>query len=130
MQFSISQGNIATTAADCIVVNLFEGVEAPGGATGSVDAALGGAIRNLIAAGDFDGKTGATALLYTDGKLPAPRVLVVGLGKAEKFDLHAARKAAATAYKALAKLKGVKHFATIVHGGPAPPPAGAVRRGP
>ncbi|MCL4830469.1 MAG: leucyl aminopeptidase [Caldilinea sp.] len=116
MQFSISQGNIATTAADCIVVNLFEGVEAPGGATGAVDAALGGAIRNLIAAGDFDGKAGATALLYTNGKLPAPRVLIVGLGKAEKFDAHGARKAAAAAYKALAKLKGVKQFATIVHG--------------
>jgi len=116
MQFSISQGNIVATAADCIVVNLFEGVELPGGATGAVDAALGGAIRSLIAAGDFDGKAGATALLYTDGKLPAPRVLVVGLGKAEKFDLHAARKAAATATKTLSKLKGVKHFATIVHG--------------
>lgn len=116
MQFSVTQGNIATTAADCIVVNLFEGVASPGGATGAVDAALGGAIRNLIAAGDFDGKAGATALLYTDGKLPAPRVLVVGLGKAEKFDTHGARKAAAAACKALAKLKGVKHVATIVHG--------------
>ncbi|MFN3334964.1 MAG: leucyl aminopeptidase, partial [Caldilinea sp.] len=62
MQFSVTQGNIATTAADCIVVNLFEGVASPGGATGAVDAALGGAIRNLIAAGDFDGKAGATAL--------------------------------------------------------------------
>lgn len=116
MQFSITQGNIATTAVDCIVVNLFEGVRLPGGATGAVDAALGGAIRRLIAAGDFDGKAGATALLYTDGKLPALRILVVGLGKAEKFDVHGVRKAAAAAYKALAKLKGVKQFATIVHG--------------
>ncbi len=116
MQFTITQGNIATTAVDCIVVNLFEGVEVPGGATGAVDAALGGAIRSLIAAGDFDGKMGATALLYTNGKLPALRVLIVGLGKAEKFDLHAARKAAAAATKAISKVKGVKHFATIVHG--------------
>jgi leucyl aminopeptidase len=43
-------------------------------------------------------------------------VLVVGLGAAEKFDLHAARKAAAAAAKALGKLSGVKHAATIVHG--------------
>ncbi|MFO7632568.1 MAG: leucyl aminopeptidase, partial [Caldilinea sp.] len=116
MQFSITQGNITDLAVDCIVVNLFEGVETPGGATGAVDQALGGMIRSLIAAGDFDGKAGATALLYTDGKAPAARVLVVGLGKSEKFDAQAARKAAATAYKALSKLKGVKHFATIVHG--------------
>ena len=47
---------------------------------------------------------------------PAARVLVVGLGKSDKFDLHAARKAAAVAVRALAKVKGVKSFATIVHG--------------
>jgi leucyl aminopeptidase len=116
MEFSVSQGNIADLAVDCIVVNLFEGVETPGGATGAVDAALGGMITNLIAAGDITGKAGATTLFYTAGKLPASRVLVVGLGKAEKFDAHAARKASANAYKALAKVKGVKHYATIVHG--------------
>ncbi len=116
MEFSVSQGNIADLAVDCIVVNLFEGVEAPGGATGAVDAALGGMVTTLIASGDISGKAGATALIYTAGKLPASRVLVVGLGKAEKFDAHAARKAAAAAYKALAKVKGVKHYATIIHG--------------
>ncbi|MFZ1769231.1 MAG: leucyl aminopeptidase [Caldilinea sp.] len=116
MKLLVTQGNIAEQTADCIIVNLFEGVTMPGGATGAVDAALGGAIARLIASGDFDGKAGATALLYTDGKLPASRVLIVGLGKADAFDARAARKAAATAYKALAKIKGVKHYATIVHG--------------
>lgn len=116
MQFSITQGSITATAADAIVVNLFEGVETPGGATAAVDAALNGSIRALIASGDFEGKAGTTALLYADGRLPAPRVLLVGLGKADKFDMQAARKATASAHKALAKLKGVKHYATIVHG--------------
>jgi leucyl aminopeptidase len=40
----VTQGNIAAQSADCIVVNLFEGVTAPGGATGAVDAALDGMI--------------------------------------------------------------------------------------
>ncbi len=44
-------------------------------------------------------------------------MLVVGLGEAEKFDGNVARKAAAVAYRALAKLKGVRAFSTIVHGG-------------
>ena len=83
MKFVVTQGDIAQQSADCIVVNLFEGVTAPGGATGAVDAALGGLISRLIAAGDIEGKAGATALIYTGGKLPAERVLVVGLGKAE-----------------------------------------------
>ena len=116
LQVDVTQGNVAQQQTDCIVVNLFEGVMTPGGATGAVDKALEGAISNLIAGGDFTGKAGTTALLYTNGKLPAARVLVVGLGKAEKFDRKGVRKAAATVQQALRKLKGVKTYATIVHG--------------
>jgi len=116
MQITINQGNIAEQQTDCLVVNLFEGVTAPAGATGAVDKALSGAISRLIAGGDFTGKSGVTSVLYTNGALPAPRVLIVGLGDAARFDLFAARKAAATACKALAKLGGVKQAATIVHG--------------
>lgn len=116
LQTDVMQGNVAQQQSDCVVVNLFEGVTTPGGATGALDKALDGAISHLIASGDFTGKAGTTALLYANGKLPAARVLVVGLGKAEKFDLRGVRKAAATAYQALRKLKGVKSYATIVHG--------------
>ena len=93
MQFNVVQGDIANLEADCLVVNLFEGVTIPSGATGALDKALDGAISFLINTKDFTGEAGSTALLYTNGKLPAPRVLVVGLGKQERFDLHAARKA-------------------------------------
>lgn len=116
LQVDVTQGNVAQQQTDCMVVNLFEGVTTPGGATGAVDKALDGAISNLIASGDFTGKAGTTALLYTNGQLPAARVLVVGLGKAEKFDRKGVRKAAATVQQALRKLKGVKTYATIVHG--------------
>ena len=116
MHFDVDQGNIAEQSVDCLVVNLFEGVTTPGGATGAVDRALDGAISQLIAGGDFDGKAETTALLYTNGKLPAPRVLVVGLGDAAQFDLHGVRKAAAVAAEAAEKLAGVSSIATIVHG--------------
>ncbi len=98
-------------------MNLFAGVTAPSGATGAVDRALGGAISQVIAGGDFSGEAGSSILLYTAGKIPAARVLVMGLGEAEKFDLHGVRRAAGEAAQAVAKLKGVDHFATIVHGG-------------
>jgi leucyl aminopeptidase len=116
MDLRVLQSDIRNQAVDCLVVNLFDGVTAPGGATGVIDRALDGAISSIIASGDFTGKADATLLLYTQGKLPAPRVLVVGLGASEKFDLHAVRKAAATAVKALSKLNGVHTAATIVHG--------------
>ncbi len=117
MELQVIQGDIAKVDADCIVVNLFAGVTAPSGATGAVDAALDGAVSFLIGTNDFTGEAGTTALLYTKRDFPAPRVLLVGLGKQDKFDLHAARKAASVAAKALRRLKGVNRFATILHGG-------------
>ena len=115
MEIELKQGNITEVAADLIVVNLFQGVTAPGGATGAVDRALGGAISDVIAAGDFTGKSGETLVLYTRGALPAPRVLIVGLGEAAKFDLQAVRNAAATAARKARDL-GAAVVATIVHG--------------
>lgn len=115
MEIQVVQGSITEEAVDLVVVNLFQGVTEPGGATGAVDRALDGAIRDLITAGDFAGKAGETALLYTRGALPAPRVLVVGLGEPAKFGLGVARDAAAIAARKAREL-GVNTLATIVHG--------------
>ena len=72
------QGDVAQIEADCLVVNLFAGVTSPGAATGAVDQALGGAISQIIASGDFSGEAGSHVVLYTGGKIPAARVLVMG----------------------------------------------------
>ncbi|MCY4520706.1 MAG: leucyl aminopeptidase [Caldilineaceae bacterium] len=116
MELLIQQGDIAATEADCVIVNLFEDVNHPGGATGFVDRALNGAITSAIAAGDFKGEADTTLLLYTNGAIAAPRVIVTGLGKAEDFDFLAARKAAAAGLAKAAGLKGVRAVATICHG--------------
>ena len=81
MDIAVKTGAIQTENAELIVVNLFEGVTKPGGATGAVDKAFGGQISRLIADGDFKGKAQETALLYTDRDMPAKRVLIVGLAK-------------------------------------------------
>ena len=64
MEINVKQDSIQACDADTIIVNLFEGVTTPGGATGAVDAALDGAISELIASGDFRGKGGEVAVLY------------------------------------------------------------------
>ncbi len=115
MEIKVEQGTIESSAADTLIVNLFEGVTTPGGATGAVDAALGGAISDLIAGGDLKGKAGEVAVLYPRGAIAARRVLVVGLGQADKFDLEGVRRAAAAGIKRARDL-GARHVATIVHG--------------
>ncbi len=110
------EGAIQSVEADLIVVNLFEGVEKPGGATGAVDGALGGLISRVLETGDFKGEKGKTVLLYSFGRIPAPRVLIVGLGKKEDFNLDVVREVSAIAAQKARDL-GVKNFATIVHGG-------------
>ena len=116
MEIELKRGDIVQFAADLIVVNLFQGVTEPDGATGAVDQALGGAISDVIATGDFTGKSGETLVLYTRGAIPAARVLVVGFGEAAKFDLETARNAAATTAARKARDLGAKTVATIVHG--------------
>jgi leucyl aminopeptidase len=97
------------------MVNLFEGVTSPGGATGAVDAALDGAISKLISLGDIRGKSGEFTLIHTFGRIPSPRVLVAGLGKADAFDIDAVRNVSANAMRFLRK-PGITRVATIVHG--------------
>jgi leucyl aminopeptidase len=115
MEIHVVQGSIESIADELIVVNLFEGLETPNGATGSVDNALGGAIREIISAGDFRGKKGEVAVIYPRGAIPAQRVLVVGLGPQEAFSLEAVRWAAASAARKARDL-GASTFSSIVHG--------------
>ncbi|HYM15051.1 MAG TPA: leucyl aminopeptidase [Dehalococcoidia bacterium] len=115
MRITAEAGDIAKAEAPCVVVNLFQGVTAPGGATGAVDRALAGMITELIAAGDLRGTRGEMTLLHTFGRIPAPRVLVAGLGKAEEFSVDRARDLSAAVARYL-RTKRIARFATIAHG--------------
>ncbi len=115
MKLRINQGSIQSSTADTLIVNLFDDVTLPGGATGALDQALDGAVRDLIAAGDLTGKAGEIAVVYPRGAIAAQRVLVVGLGKRDGFDLEGVRQAAAAGIKRARDLNA-KHVASIVHG--------------
>ncbi len=115
MKLSVQQGNIQDSQADTVIVNLFQGVQHPGGATGAIDRALDGAVSEIITNGDISGKLGEVAVLYPRSLLPARRVLLAGLGQADNFDLQGVRKAAAAAI-VKAKELGSGSVATIVHG--------------
>ena len=115
MNIKVQQGNIAAIEADTIITNLFDDVKTPGGATGALDQALGGAISELIANGDATGKLGEVRILYPRGAIAAKRVLVVGMGKRKGFDLEGVRNVAAFGIR-IARRHKAQHVATIVHG--------------
>ena len=115
MEIAAIRGDITEVESPAIVVNLFEGVSKPSGATGAVDEALGAAIAALIADGEIKGKRGEKTLVHTLGKLPAKRVLVAGLGEADELTADTLRVVAGDVARYL-RGKGVTSFATVLHG--------------
>jgi leucyl aminopeptidase len=115
VEIKVEAGDITKHTAKAVIVNLFEGVMEPAGATGAVDKALGGAIRQLIEDGEIKGKKGEATLIHTFGKIASPRVIVGGLGKHQSFDLNAVRDLMGTTLRR-ARSAGAATVATIVHG--------------
>jgi leucyl aminopeptidase len=116
MKITARTGSITDAQCDVLIVNLYEGLKEPGGATAAVDKALDGIItRELIQLDEFKGKLGSAGILSTYGKIPARKVIVVGLGKKENASPNNLRKAAATALKVARKLKAEK-VCSILHG--------------
>src|SRR3990172_1999232 len=115
IKFSAQIGSVTDVVADALGVNIFKGEKKPGGATGAVDGALNGLLSQLIAEENFKGETGQTMLVHTQGKLPAKKIILVGLGEKKDFDLNAIRKAAASAAKK-AEAVEAKKVASVLHG--------------
>jgi len=119
LEIKVIVGDIAQIEADAIVVNIFEGVEQPGGATAAVDKALNGAIGSLISRGEIKGKFGEVSIVHTFGKpgqVGAGIVAIVGLGKRQDFNVDRIRGVTGEFCRALRKLN-CHRIATILHGG-------------
>ena len=114
----VDRASLTSVRTPLLIVNLFEGVDRPSGATGAVDEALGGLIARLIADGEIRGTLGEITIVHNQGErsqLAADRVAVVGLGKRDDLDLETLRIAAATVARKARDLR-VGRYATVVHG--------------
>ncbi len=108
-------GDLSKIEADALIVNLFEGISQPGGATGAVDEALDGVITQLIGSGETKGKLGEITMIHSLGRIAAKRVLVVGLGKQDQLTLDRIRRISGEACRFL-RSKAARRVATMVHG--------------
>ena len=117
IEISVSKGLLEETPANVLVVNLFEGVKIPAGATGAIDVALDGLISKFIIAKEgFDGKFGKMYLLPTYGKIAAEKVLLVGLGKNKDFTPNRLRELSAKIIKKCRKMGNAKKVISVLHG--------------
>jgi len=115
VEIKVAADNITKIKADAIIVNFFEGMERPEGDTAAVDETLGGAISQLVSQGEIKGKLNEVTIIHSLGKLPATRVVVVGLGKQQEMSRDRVRGAVAETCRLL-RQKGVDSIATIAQG--------------
>ena len=115
MKIAVELADITAADTPALIVNLFKGVKAPGGATGAVDRALDGAISGLIEDGEITGKKGEMTLLHTMGKIAPARVVVAGLGTQDDFDAEVVRRVSSEAVRFLRR-RGISSAVTVAHG--------------
>ena len=109
------KGDLKKERCDLLVLGSFRGEEKLSGAAASVDAVLGGLLWKIAKEEKFKGKLGHALLVRTDGKIGAKRVILMGLGKKEEFDLASVREVAAVAYSSAEEI-GAKHVVSVMHG--------------
>ena len=100
MEFSIKSGSPEKQRTGCIVVGIYEGRK-PSASALAIDAASGQYLAEIMRRGDLEGALGKTLLLHNVPRIPADRVLLVGLGREREFNEAAYRAAVAAAAKAL-----------------------------
>ena len=100
MEFSIKAGSPGKQRAGCVVVGVFEGRRLSDSAQ-AIDAASGKFLSEVLRGGDLEGTLGKTLMLHHVRKVPADRVLLVGLGRERDFNEAAFRTAMAAAVKAI-----------------------------
>jgi leucyl aminopeptidase len=102
-------------ATPALVVGCFE--DERDGLFKELDAALDGLLQRMLESGEFRGKSGTSRLIHSFGKLPAERLLLVGLGKKEEFDTERLREASGEATQALKSARIASFSSTLQRAG-------------
>jgi leucyl aminopeptidase len=90
---------------DLLVLGIFSDQSGFSKVVSRIDRKLGGAVKDLMKLGDFNGKETASSLLYANKKLNCKRVLLVGLGDKQKAGITTLRNAASNAANKAVSMK-------------------------
>ena len=109
MEIKVLNAQLREQSCDVLVIGMFEKTEILSGIAASVDEALNGLITDFVIKKDnFEAKFNTTYLLQTYSKIPANKVLIMGLGEKEKFNLNKLRELSAKVVKKAQSIKAKK----------------------
>jgi len=95
LEIKVITGDIKAIEAGAVVVSCCEEQESLEADTAAIDTVLGGAISQLIEKGEIKGKLNEITVIHSLGRMPASKVVVVGLGKKEDLTIDRIRGASA-----------------------------------
>jgi leucyl aminopeptidase len=125
MKFTLTSGAPSQIETECLVVTVVDATadnnngnksDKPNPQIQTDDKALLDAAADLIASGEATGKMLETTLLHKPQGVKAKRLLLIGGGKASKFNSAELRKLAGAAVRAV-KAKDLKSFALVMPSG-------------
>lgn len=109
MEIKVLNAELKKQTCDILVVGVWEKTEILSGITASVDESLNGLISEFAIKKDkFVGKYKDTYILQTYGKIPANKVLIVGLGEKDKFTPNKLRELSAKIVNKALSIKAKK----------------------
>jgi len=113
MQVDVKVGRAETEPADVLVLTHCEGEALNKQDGAALDKSLGGSLRELVQSKEFEGRNGELLVYHTHGKVPAKRLLLVGLGKKKDLTLDAVRQAMGHAAKRVRHVKASSFVALL-----------------
>jgi len=123
MQITLETKPYASLETDALVTPVFEGDDPIQGRAAELDQLTGGLLKKLATGGELTGKTLEFTLIHAPAGLKAARLLLVGAGKKDQFNVATLRKVVGAALRSL-KAKSVRNFAFLA-GGALPPEDGS-----
>ena len=115
MQITLETKPYASLETDALVTPVFEADDPIQGRVAELDQLTGGLLKKLATSGELTGKPLEFTLLHAPAGLKAARLLLVGAGKRDQFNVGTLRKVAGAALRSL-KAKSVKNFAFLAGG--------------
>ncbi len=114
LKISALQATLSKVKTDLLVVGLFESSKKTTKEIDQLDEVTGGAIRSVLKSNDYKASLNETLFIYPTSTKGPKRVLLIGLGAKNDFDLNRCRRAASVIVRECQKT-GIKSIAMDIH---------------